>query len=363
MNRRIKSFCISSAFIVSLFMTWVCPILPADAFPFSSEEQDVLEKSLSIVEIDREIARIEIRQQDTERSMYNLTQELVRTEEEMLISQERAGGRLRAYYMGEREDLLTALLSVNSWKDFFTVLDYYELIMERDRDVLTAYKKDLAKLNNSRKRLSTLANELAQMKDDLLKQRERVLELQRSVDSKLGMSTDPEHLRAMIEELTTYWENVGLHEVRRYFSALASAMMDFQDFLKDHQDSLISENGGYVLVVREEDLNAFLRSKNALLSNMAFIFEEEKIIAEGSREGLKLRVEGHYTVEEEPQNAIVFHVDRLVFNGLELPDTTRMELQNDFDLGFYPQKIVPFVKAYEAAIQKGTLTVKLKLSL
>src|SRR5690606_27015502 len=136
----------------------------------------------------------------------------------------RAGVRLRAYYMGEREDLLTALLSVNSWKDFFTVLDYYQLIMERDRDVLASYRNDLTKLNKSRKQLTALSNELEQMKDNLLKQRERVMELQRSVDGKLGASADPEHLRAMIEELTTYWENVGLHEVRRYFSALASAM-------------------------------------------------------------------------------------------------------------------------------------------
>ncbi|AZK46868.1 coiled-coil domain-containing protein [Paenibacillus lentus] len=363
MNRRIKSFCFSSALIASLFLTWIFPIPPVSAFPLSNEEQEILEKSLSIVEIDREIARIEIRRQEAERSLLDLTEALVTTEAKMLVSQERAGARLKAYYMGEREDLLTALLSTNSWKDFFKVLDYYELIMERDRDILTAYKKDLAKLNKSKKQLSALTNNLTQMKENLLKQRERVIELQRSVDSKLGASTDPEHLRVMIEELTTYWENVGLHEVRRYFSALASAMMDFQDFLKDHQDSLVSENGGYVLVIREEDLNAFLHSKNALLSNMAFIFEKEKIVATGSREGLNLRVEGHYTVEDEPQNALIFHVDRLVFNGLELPDTTRTELQNDFDLGFYPQKIVPFVKAYEAAIQKGTLTVKLKLSL
>ncbi|MFD3258483.1 coiled-coil domain-containing protein [Paenibacillus lentus] len=363
MNRRIISFCSSCALIASLFMTLVFPIPPAYALPLSEEEQEVLEKSLSIVEIDREITRIEIKQQDTERSMLKLSRELAKTEGQMLVSQERAGARLRAYYMGEREDLLAALLSANSWKDFFTVLDYYQLIMERDRDVLAAYKKELAKLNKSNKQLSALAGELEEMKNNLLKQRERVVELQRSVDGKLGASTDPEHLRAMIEELTTYWENVGLHEVRRYFRALASAMMDFQDFLKDHQDSLVSENGGYVLVIREEDLNAFLHGKNALLSNMAFIFEEEKIIATGSREGLDLRVEGHYSVENEPQNAIVFHVDRLVFNGLELPDTTRLELQNDFDLGFYPQKIVPFVKAEEAVIQKGTLTVKLKLSL
>lgn len=363
MNRRLISFCSSCLLAASLVIALVFPLNHARAFPLSEEEQEILEKSLSIVEIDREIARVEMKQQDTERSMLNLSKELARKEEKLLIAQERAGARLRAYYMGEREDLLAALLSVNSWKDFFTVLDYYQLIMERDRDVLTGYRNELAKLNKSRKQLAAMADELTQMKDDLMMQRERVIELQRSVDGKLGASADPEHLRAMIEELTAYWENVGLHEVRRYFKALASAMMDFQDFLKDHQDSLVSENGGYVLVIREEDLNAFLRGKNDLLSNMAFLFEEDKIVATGSREGHNLRVEGHYTVEDVPQNAIVFHVDRLVFNGLELPDTTRLELEKDFDLGFYPQKIVPFVKAVEADIQKGTLTVKLKLSL
>ncbi|MNP60875.1 hypothetical protein D3C76_1560010 [compost metagenome] len=87
------------------------------------------------------------------------------------------------------------------------------------------------------------------------------------------------------------------------------------------------------------------------------------ITAQGSREGINLKVEGHYTVENEPQNSIVFHVDRLLFNGLDLPDTTRKELENDFDLGFYPKKIVPFVEATEATIHKGTLIIKLKIAL
>ncbi|WP_019636254.1 coiled-coil domain-containing protein [Paenibacillus fonticola] len=363
MNNPISSFCSSFFLIVLAIISFISSASLTHALPFTAEEQQILEKSLSIIEIDREIARIEAKQRETERAKLKLSAELVKKEEQILISQERAGARLRAYYMGEREDLLAALLSVNSWKDFFTVLDYYQIIMERDRDVLTAYKDEYAKLNNSRQQLTALSSELIEMKNNLLEQRDRVEELQRSVDGSIGASTDPEHLQAMIRELTAYWENVGLYEVQRYFQALSSAMADFQDFLKEHQNSLISENGGYTLTIREEDLNQFLYQKNNLLSDMSFIFEEEKIIATGSREELNLRVEGHYTVENEPQNAIVFHVDRLIFNGLELPDTTRMELQTDYDLGFYPQKIVPFVKATEAIIQKGTLTVRLKLSL
>ncbi|WMT42423.1 hypothetical protein RE628_08665 [Paenibacillus sp. D2_2] len=84
---------------------------------------------------------------------------------------------------------------------------------------------------------------------------------------------------------------------------------------------------------------------------------------QGSKEGLEISVEGHYTIENQPQNALVFHIDKLVFNGLELPDTTRTELEDEFDLGFYPKEIVPFIEATEAVIDEGQLTVKLKLSL
>ncbi|MNI29582.1 hypothetical protein D3C73_834020 [compost metagenome] len=167
----------------------------------------------------------------------------------------------------------------------------------------------------------------------------------------------------MIEEMTLYWENVGLYEVRRYFRALAGAMSDFPEFMQKHDSSLTSDKNGYTIVIQESDLNDFLHSKNELLTNMSFLFDEGTITAQGSREGINLKVEGHYTVENEPQNSIVFHVDRLLFNGLDLPDTTRKELENDFDLGFYPKKIVPFVEATEATIHKGTLKIKLKIAL
>lgn len=330
--------------------------------PLTADEQHVLEQSLSIHEIDREIARIESQQNETERSISELSEQLEVKNEQIKDIREQAGARIRAYYMGEREDLLAALLSVGSLRDFISVLDYYELIMDRDRTVLSSYKTEYADLKKTKIKLESVSAELTQIKTNLQLQRTRVAALQEQVDTTLGHSADPEKLMSMIEELTKYWENIGLYEVRRYFRALSTAMSDFSDFLDDHKDSLVSEKGGYRLEVREEDLNAFLRDKNERLQDVSFEFEQGKIIVHGSREGLRLEVEGHYTVENEPENSITFHVDRLFINGFELPDTTRKELEQDFDLGFYPKKIVPFVEATEVDITQGTLTVKLKLS-
>lgn len=354
--------------IISLFV--LLPLLTLFCFPTSSlaaalsvEEQAILEKSLSIIEIDREIARIEISQQETERSVSVLSQQLEEKDKQITVSREQAGKRIKAYYMGEQETLLDALLSVDSLRDFFDVLDYYQIITERDKDILGNYKAEYKVLKKTKDKLDSQSEELAKLKDNLLKQRERVALLQQSVDRSLSVSADPEKLKALIQELTTYWENVGLKEVRRYFEALSSAMSDFPDFLRDYKDSLTSVDGEYTLLVREEELNNFLHTKQELLNNMSFQFEDSKIIVQGSREGFDLKVEGHYTIENEPTNSINFHVDRLVFNGLELPDTTCRELENDFDLGFYPKKIVPFIEATEVTITKGTLNVKLKISL
>ncbi|MEF2964691.1 hypothetical protein V3851_02525 [Paenibacillus sp. M1] len=358
MNRRCSALLISLSLAAGLLLPRV-----AAAAPISDEELKVLQESLTIMEIDREIARIEAQQQETGQSVERLELRLADKNEQIQISRERAGKRLAAYYMGEREMMLSALLSVNSLRDFFTVLDYFQLIAERDRTILNAYKEEYALLASDKRKLDKLSSELAQMKDDLLRQRERVEALQQSVDGTLDASTDPEKLRALIAEFTAYWENVGLYEVRRYFRELSNAMADFPDFLEEHQDSLATDKNGYTLTVKQEDLNNFLHSRSDLLKNMSFLFEDGRIVVQGRREDLELKVEGHYTVDNEPENSITFHVDRLQFNGLDLPDTTLAELENDFDLGFYPKKIVPFVEATEADIEKGKLIVRLKLSL
>lgn len=349
---------------ITLILLFIITIpMKTSAAPFTDEELKILNESLSIIEIDREISRIEIRQQETQQSLALLTEQLGNKNEQIKTSRDAAGKRLAAYYMGERETLLGALLSANSLHDFFTILDYYQIIAERDHYVLNTYQNEYASIKQTRDKLEKTTSDLESIKENLLKQRERVAVLQQSVDGSLNASVDPERLKAMIEEMTLYWENVGLYEVRRYFRALAGAMSDFPEFMQEHDSSLTSDKNGYTIVIQESDLNDFLHSKNELLTNMSFQFDEGMITAQGSREGINLKVEGHYTVENKPQNCIVFHVDRLLFNGLDLPDTTRKELENDFDLGFYPKKIVPFVEATEATIHEGTLKIKLKIAL
>lgn len=369
LNRRIIKLCAIISLITGLLF-YSFPLLAQPSYEeieniqdLPLETQQILEQSLSITEIDRQIQYIEQERQQTEQTITKLSGELDIKQAQIVKSRERAGNRLRAYYVGQSDDMLVALLSTNNLRDFLVVLDYFNLILENDRDILSGYTKEYQSLRKTKEKLVHLSTELTELQNNLVSQRARVAALNSSVNNSLSASNDPEKLRLLIKELSNYWDNVGLYEVRRHFKALASAMQDFPEFLTNNSKSLEVKGSSYTLTIKEEDLNAFLRSKNALFDNFKFSFDEGKIIAEGSRDQLRLQVEGHYSVENEPDNTIRFHVDKLVFNGLELPDTTRQELEQDFDLGFYPKKIISFVEATEVYTTRGVLTVKLKLSL
>lgn len=327
----------------------------------SQEDQDILEKSLSVVEINREIARIEEREQEVMVSVQALSSQLADKEQQMTYHRKHASEVIRSYYMGERESLLEILLSARSIGEFLNLLDYYEFIAEQNQDKLTNYQTEYASLKKTEKKLDTLSSELSQIKEKLIAQRNRIIALEQSVNDGLHASSDPEKLKLMIEEMTAYWNNVGLYEVKRYFGSLASAMSDFPEFLDDHKENLVSGKDGYILSIKEEELNKFIHDKKELLRNMTFKFDESKIIAQGSRDGMDLRIEGRYSIQSEPQHAIVFHVDLISFNGLILPDTTNQELEQEFDLGFYPKQIIPFIEATEVAIHKGMMTIKLNI--
>lgn len=358
LRRTLKLF-VSAALLAAS----VCAPALSLADPASDDTQKILEKSLSVIEIDREIAKIEDQQGKLEQSIEKISSSLQTKEKDIVSAQNQASERLRAYYMGEREDLLGSLLSVKNFRDFLTVLDYIGLIFERDQEIIGSYRKAYTSLQQDKKQLDRQSAELAQTKSDLLSERERVTALQEEVDRSVANSSDPEKLKQMIEQLGSFWSDVGLAGVRKYFKALDQAMKEFPDYLKQYDGSLATNGINYTLTVKEEDLNAFLRSKNELFNNFAFRFEQNQVIAEGREGDLNLRLEGHYTVSDHPKNAILFHVDKLIFNGLTLPDTTARELEEDFDLGFYPQLMMPLIKATSVELEAHKMIVKLKLAL
>lgn len=324
---------------------------------------NILQNSLSIVEIDHEIKRILDKQEELQQKQRLLETELKQHKEEMVSHEERAGSIVRSYYMGERNQLLQMLLNSDSFRSLQIVAGYYEMIMLGDQETLRAYHKKYNELTAVSAELDQSATELEQIKQNLINQRERVMALEEEVEKGLSSSDQRDLMEKLIVELTSYWNNVGVHEVHQYFNALAVAMENLPSYVQK-EPGILSMNGGtYTISITEAQLNDFLRSENEIFQDFSFEFSDDYIIASGKRNDLELAVYGHYSVIDEPENGILFHVDKLIFNQFELPDTTRTMLEQEFDLGFYPQKLMSFIKATGVSTREQTLEVTMELSL
>lgn len=354
--------CLACMLVIALFISASKPIV-IQAEPTEEETRQILEKSLSIVEIDREIERIQQQIQTLTLQTDDLKKQIHEKNEQIQSKRDQAGQVLRAYYMGDRNTLLTALFSLDSLQQFFMVFDFYSIIMEQDHEILNTYASEFKELEQAEQNYLSKQNELGAVLSKLQEQRTRVLALQSDINNQLTHSTDADKLKALIDELTSFWQNIGMYEVRSYFQALADTMQDLPSLIKNTKDALVINGLNYTITLKEDDLNQFLRNKNEMFQNFAFQFEKDQLAAVGERNNIKVEIKGHYTVENSPENCILFHVDHLLFNGLELPDTTRQQLEKEFDLGFYPSQLVSFIQATDVTIKDQVLQVKLKMDL
>ncbi|SEN11008.1 hypothetical protein [Paenibacillus sp. OV219] len=352
----------SAAIVIGLLACWltIIPVLADPATPKDEEIRRILEKSLSVVEIDKEITRIQQEQQAITTQLATSKTKLSEQEQAIEKQRENAGKVLRAYYTGERDFLLTAIFNTDNLSELFTLLDYFDLIFSSDKLTLNTYTKQYRELKQNISKLDTKSQELTDVETRLKTQRDRVVALQNEVNSDLSGRSDSDKLRTLINEFTNYWQDTGIVEVRRYFNALSKAMGKMPGWIQNDKEMLSIDGLNYTLNVPEAKLNSFLREQNPIFDNFSFVFKEDSVIVSGKREDMSIELDGHYTLEKN--GAILFHVDALIFNGLALPDTTRRELEREFDLGFNPSKMVPFLKTKSVTTENGQLVVKLGIS-
>ncbi|RKP55252.1 hypothetical protein D7Z26_08565 [Cohnella endophytica] len=359
MRRLILAVLTASAIV--LLLSRGSALFPVYAEPLPEDTRKLLEKSLSVVELDREIERISGLQSKTQDEIDSNEKLLARQEIAIAAQREKAGRVLRSYYMGYKDFWLSAILNANSLPDLIRVWDTMDMIMESDHKTMDGYTAEYRKIQKGYAQLKSDKDDLAAVEKQLVEQRARIVALQKEVDSALASSGDSDMLRRLMDELQAYWKNVGLYEVKQHFRALADAMRNLPDYVKDTPGIIQTSGLKAKLTLTDAQLNEFLRKQDSRFNDFAFKFDHGLLTMEGDNGNIKVTIQGHYTVEDEPENAIRFHVDSLIFNGLTLPDTTRADLEREFDLGFYPQKLIKYVKAKSVEMDEGRLVVQLSI--
>jgi len=370
-----RKFALLPAVLAGALLAGACPasaetaIETADnagATERSIEElQKLLQESLTIAEIDREVERLS---REEERIAAELDETEVRIAEQAELEKkmrERAGRVLRAYYMRDRQNLWLLLLHADSFSGALTVFQYLQSVAERDRRSMELYAEAREKLLALQGELQNRVRELADTKADYLRQRSRLLALQAELDRKLAEAADREALIARMEELNRKWQEEGLPYFQSFLEAMSGALAALPDYVGAYPDSLTQERRRVTFTVRQRELNDFLRERNDLFREFEIAMTEDGLTITGGRGDLAIGIDGRFELVEVPDPAVRFMLRALRFGSFELPDTTVADMQRRFSMTFSTKQheLTAFLVIADVVHREGELSLIMNIDL
>ena len=329
------------------------------------EIRQLLQESLTVTEIDREVERIADEEVMVEGRIRNTEEQIIVQTEHVAKAREHAGQVLRSYYMGDRDSLWLLLFTADSFADALSVYQYLSFIAESDMRTMNRYMAANDELRELQLQLRQRQDELRVLKTDYLTQRERLIALQQELDRKLAEVENKEALLAEIEKLNEAWKNKGLPLFRQFLDAMSGAMVHLPDYLDDNPDALQQQRRTFLFTIRETELNTFLRKQNPLFERFTYTITDKHIMITGKQDDQRISVKGHYRIEEEPEQALRFILDEMTYNDFVLPDTTRNDMQKQFAMTFYPKnnELTSLLSITSVVMKQGEFIVELTLEL
>jgi peptidoglycan hydrolase CwlO-like protein len=330
------------------------------------ELQQLLQESLTITEIDREVERLS---REQERIAAELDETEIRIEQQAEVEEklrQRAGKVLRAYYMRDRQNLWLLLLHADSFGNALTIFQYLQIIAENDRLSMERYVAAREQLLALRAELQERLRELEETKAEWLRQRERVIALQAELDRKLAEAADREAIIAQIEELNRLWQEEGLPYFQSFLEAMSGALAELPDYVNVYPDSLTQQRTRITFTVREGELNAFLRDKNPLFRQFAIGLTKDGLTIQGNRGELSIGVNGRFElVETDDGPALRFMLSSLRFGPFMLPETTVADMQRRFSMTFSTKQheLTAFLLLDSIEHRDGELALNMKIDL
>ncbi|WP_127582730.1 hypothetical protein [Paenibacillus koleovorans] len=329
--------------------------------PSQEETQALLEKGLTLYELDKEIARLSGMEKEMAGQIEGVRRSIGELDGQIEEQQGRVKQLLQASYTGDRLPTWALILSSRTWKDALYVFEQMQLVAERDRRTLDRFaemREAKAKLNAE---LEAAQAKLADSRSRYEERRRQMTELQQEVARKLEALPHKDEIARQMSELNRSWESKGLPLFRQYFSGLAQTMQKLPELIAQNPNTLTIKGFTYTFRIRDSELNDFIHARNAALKPLNFTFGDTAISATGQQDGITVSLTGQYVLETKPNNVIRFRIQDITYNELKLPSSTTQALQKEYDLNFYPTKLAPFLQATELKVKDRALSVTLKM--
>jgi|HigsolmetaAR203D_1030402.scaffolds.fasta_scaffold00153_31 hypothetical protein len=344
--------------LITLYYT-----LPARANASLEEVRELLQKGLTIYEIDRELVRLGEQEEQIALRLSEVGENIRRQEAEMKKKKEAAGKVLRSYYMGQRRSLVLALIRMDNFYDMLRAYDLMKRIYRHDRRVLESYRDQLNELKSLERELASAREQMREVRELLVAERDQLLRVQSELDAALAImeQDEAEQIRRQIEALTRQWEAEGLPLFQAYFAALADTIRLLPEVIMNDSSHLSVQGSELLFRISDEQLNSFLWEKNPMFERLKFTFADGIITVTGQDAGQELRIAGRYLLRTEPENRLDFSIEELEYNGLLLPDSTRADLARQFDLSISVEHFELEMEVTDVRMEDNRLIIHLKM--
>lgn len=346
--------------LLILFLV-VCPLTAfAQEEKPASLEQLILQQHFTQKELERTLTLIKQEETRAQRDVARLELDLKRQKLVIEAMRRHAGEVARAYYTGERANLLTLLFQADNFNQFLLMFDFFQLLYDRDMQRLEMYQTERARLVTMQEDEHRRLGQLRELRKKYEAQLAEMLAIQAEKEKNVQKLDDPAAVEALMDHLIDDWQKRGLPAFQTFFGLLADVMVQVPELAtpdRIQSDGLFS----HTLTIKQDEFNQFLMSKDELFKQSRFSFEDNKLIVEGTYDHMQLRLVGTYELVSPTQ--LKFHINELYFDGFALPPSTVADMENRYDLGFYPGLISPNIQVEGITMMNEELKLHLRLNL
>lgn len=321
-------------------------------------ENDILQHFLTIHEIDKELERIAVQEINLQKELNDISQQIAKQQEDMSSHKARAAQIARAYYMGDRNDLLFLLFSTHDLQEFLQTYDLVSYLFEKDQEALLTFHHHVQQLKTLQNLKEQQKFELDNLNKHLLAQKTLMQQLDRELATLMEGLSDQEKMIVLQQQFIYDWEGRGLPAFDLLLRLLSNAMSGVAENVKDKVSFSLS---GAKLTITDQEFTSFIQNQNNLFKDFRIRFEQNTLSFFGTYDDIALTITGSYQLETD--ELIRFQIEELKYNGFILPQTTSKSLEKEYDLGIYPRQINDRLRIKEVLLDKGELNILFTLQL
>ncbi len=329
---------------------------------FLTEREKILQQHLTLYELERDLKKIEQQEIELNQQLQQIRRQI--SEQEQVVREKRENMKqvLRTFYMGQLNEMITFLFSAANFQQFLDRVYFVKIILEHQSSRIEAYQQSVRDLETIKQAWTEQRQALLQIKKKYQERLTVIAAEQSQLDDALSaIASIPEELEQIEREsqqLIRDWEENVLPSFHQFFRDLSSAIISMPQEMEDLPLKTKSFFH-YIFTLTDEQLNAYIHEQNQMLEQTNFIFQPEQMIVLGEYRAQTFQVTGHYSMTGE--GTLMFHIDTLQYQNWQLPETTITGMEEEYDLGFYPQKLITGLKITDFQLKEGELYIELKL--